>query len=85
MALSVVTVVYIGMKWALFDTESTTVMIVLYLEDLESSTTKSTLRVFYLASGMGSGYSSPIRGCLAIFIWRHRSQVLIYYLAYLDI
>ena len=68
MALFVVTVMCIGMKWALFDTEFTTIIIVLHLEGLGSSTTKFILRVSYLAFGIGSGCSSPTRGCLATFI-----------------
>jgi len=50
-----VTIVYIGMKWALFNTESTTIMMVLYLEDSRSSTTKSMLRMPHQASGTSDG------------------------------
>jgi len=80
-----VTIICIGIKWALFDIESTTIMTVLYLENLGSSITKSTLRVSHLTSGIGSRYNSLIRGCYVAFIQRYRSQVLTYCLTYLNI
>jgi len=55
---------YIRIKWALFGIGSTTVIIVLHLEDSESSTTKSILRVSYT----GNRYSSPIEKYLTAFV-----------------
>jgi len=60
-------------------------MMALYLEDLASSTIKSMLRVSHQASSTGIEWSTPTRGFLEGFIWRQRSQVLIYCPIYLDI
>ena len=51
---STVTVVWIGIKWACFDMESTTVITVSYLEDSGSSIIKSILKTFYQESGADS-------------------------------
>jgi len=64
---------YIGMKWALFDIESTTIMMALYLENLGSSITKSILRVFHQVSGTGMEWSSLAGGFLKSFMQRQRS------------
>ena len=52
---SIVTIIYIGMKCALLDTKSTTVIIVLQPENLDSFTMKITLRVSHLDSSTGIG------------------------------
>ena len=46
---------------------------------------KSMLSVSYCVSRMESSWSSPTGECCQGFIWRQRSQVLIYWLMYLDI
>jgi len=54
-ASSVVTIVYIRMKYALFDTKSTTIITTSCPDDLGSSTMKSMLRVSHHVSRTGRG------------------------------
>jgi len=84
-APSAVTVVCIGTKYTLLETESMTVMTASCLEDSGSLTTKSTLSVSHRVSGMESGWSSLTGECRQGLVRRHRSQVLTYWLIYLDI
>ena len=73
------------MKWTLFDIKFTTIMTASYPEDSGSFTMKFILRISYLISSIESGCNSPTRGCFVAFIQRHRSQILIYCLIYLNI
>jgi len=73
------------MKCARFDTESTTVITASCSEERGSSTTKSTLSVSHRESGIQRGYNLPTRAYLIGFVLMQRSQVLMYYLMYLDI
>jgi len=56
--LSIVTIMWVEIKWALLKTESTTIITILNPVDFGSSVTKSTLTIFYLAFGTSSKYSS---------------------------
>ena len=82
---STVTIVYVRMKWALLDTESTTIIIVSYPENLESLTMKSTLKVSHQAFETRIEQSSLTRGLLMAFMQKQRSQVLMYCFMYLNI
>ena len=76
---------YIGMKCACFDTESTTVITVSYLEKRGSFIMKSTLSMSHCKSGIQRGYNLPTGACLISFVLMQRSQVLMYCPMYLDI
>jgi len=76
---------YVGIKCALFNTKSTTVITALYPDDLWSSTMKSILRVSYHTSGTERRYNLSIREYHISSIHKHRSQVLIYYPTYQNI
>jgi len=84
-ASSTVTVVCIETKCTLLETESTTVMMASCPEDSTSSTTKLTLSVSHRTSRIESGWSSPTGEYRQGFVRRQRSQVLTYWLIYLDI
>ena len=55
---SIVTVVWVGIKWVLLKTESTSIITVSNPTNSESSTIKLTLMVSNLISGTSSRYSS---------------------------
>lgn len=57
--LSIVTVVWIRIKYTLLDIEFITVITMLNPDNSRSSMTKSTLMVFHLVFGTASGVSSP--------------------------
>jgi len=68
----IVTVIYVGMKWALFDIESAMVMTASHLEDSGSSTIKFMLNISYLTLGTEREYNSMTKGYYVTFVWRHR-------------
>ena len=84
-APSMVTVMCVGIKCALFDTKSTTIITALCLEDLGSSTMKSVLKVSHHVSGTGRGCSLPTGGCCMGFVLKHRLHMLTYCPMYWDI
>ena len=75
---SVVIFIWVGMKYILLDTKSTTVITTSKTVDFRSLTIKFMLIVSHIVFGTGSGYNFPRGKCQIGLVYKQKSHILIY-------